>query len=146
MSEDHYIAKSSSFLPMASPFRQCTSSDYSSVPLLVARSPVRKMSTSKPRPGRSTHWRTKGAHWTSDPNTSFTPARTSKHSTPTPYSTASSTSVLKYAPASEVPTGMCFDKFNELSVEMVSLMFAINSCPPWFPMALFGSVAPFAFK
>ncbi len=79
-------------------------------------------------------------------NTSFTAAQTSKHPTPTPYSTAPSTCVLKYEPASAVPTGICFGKFIAFSVEMVSLMFAINSCPPWFPTALFGSVAPFAFK
>lgn len=54
--------------------------------------------------------------------------------------------MLKYEPASEVPTGMCFGKFIALSTEMVSLMFVINNCPPWFPTALFGSVAPFAFK
>lgn len=64
----------------------------------------------------------------------------------TPYSTAWRTCVLKYAPASELPTGMCFCKFIDLSVVTISWIFEINIWAPFVPTAPFGSVAPFAFR
>jgi len=53
---------------------------------------------------------------------------------------------LKYEPASELPTGMCFFKFIDFSVLTISWISEINIWAPFRPTAPFGSVAPFAFR